>query len=113
MDVTEIDVAQARQLLESGEAVFVDVRDPHSFQSLRVRRAIQLDGSNIEAFVEAADKQAALVVYCYHGHSSLGATAYLLERGFTAACSLAGGFEAWRDAGAPMEQGLPGSPVAG
>ena len=113
MDIPEIDVTQARGLLESGEAVFIDVRDPHAFESLRVRRAIQLNDSNVGAFIAGADKQAALVVYCYHGHSSLGAAAYFLEHGFSRACSLTGGFEAWQLDGAPMEHGLPGQPVGG
>jgi thiosulfate sulfurtransferase len=36
------------------------------------------------------------VVYCYHGHTSLGAAAYLRENGFTDVVSLSGGFELWR-----------------
>ncbi len=37
-----------------------------------------------------------MVVYCYHGNSSLGATAFLLENGFKNVASMSGGFEAWR-----------------
>ena len=105
MDIPEIDIAQAQQLLASGAATFVDVRDPYSFHSLHVPGAIHLDDSNVQAFVESADKQATLVVYCYHGHSSLGATAYLLEQGFAGASSLAGGFTAWQEADAPSKHG--------
>ena len=107
MDIREIDVTQAQRLLESGNAVFVDVRDPHSFKALHVPGALHLDDSNVQAFVEAADKRATLVVYCYHGHSSLGATAYLQERGFSEVASLAGGFTAWQEDGAPQAYGVP------
>jgi thiosulfate sulfurtransferase len=36
------------------------------------------------------------VVYCYHGHTSLGGAAYLMDQGFTEVYSLIGGFERWR-----------------
>ena len=56
-----------------------------------------------QAFVARADKQVPIVVYCYHGHSSLGATAYLLDLGFAEVASLRGGFTAWQEADAPSE----------
>jgi thiosulfate sulfurtransferase len=47
-------------------------------------------------FLDKTDPEAALVVYCYHGNSSQGATDYLLEQGFKNVRSLNGGFESWR-----------------
>ena len=76
MDVSEIDIQQAQLLLEAGTATFVDVRDPDSFRAEHIPGAIHLDDSNVQQFVAGADKQAAVVVYCYHGNSSLGATAF-------------------------------------
>ena len=104
MDIPEIDITQALRLLESGAATFVDVRDPHSFKSRHVRGAIHLDDSSIQDFVACADKKVPIVVYCYHGHSSLGATAYLLDLGFAEVASLSGGFTAWQDADAPADR---------
>ena len=37
-----------------------------------------------------------MIVYCYHGNSSLGAVAYFFENGFKKIASMSGGFEAWR-----------------
>lgn len=37
-----------------------------------------------------------VIVYCYNGNSSLGATAYFIENGFKNVASMSGGFEAWR-----------------
>jgi thiosulfate sulfurtransferase len=50
----------------------------------------------VQEFVENIDKEAAVVVYCYHGNSSLGAAAYFIENGFKNVASMSGGFEAWR-----------------
>jgi thiosulfate sulfurtransferase len=36
------------------------------------------------------------VVYCYHGQTSQGAAAYLLDQGFREVYSVIGGFERWR-----------------
>ena len=84
--------------LQSGEALFVDVRDPASHQEARIPGALLLNQSNLEDFLAATDRQQALVVYCYHGHSSQGASDYLAEQGFSSVVSLDGGFEHWRQA---------------
>jgi thiosulfate sulfurtransferase len=55
-----------------------------------------LSDANIEKFVAQTDKAKPVVVYCYHGHTSLGGAAYLMDQGFTEVYSLIGGFERWR-----------------
>jgi len=84
--------------LENGEALFVDVRDPASHQEARIPGSVLLNQTNLEDFLAATDRQQPLVVYCYHGHSSQGASDYLMEQGFNAVVSLDGGFEYWRQA---------------
>ncbi len=115
MDVAEIDIQQAQLLLEAGTATFVDVRDPNSFQEEHIPGATHLDDSNVQQFVASADKQATVVVYCYHGNSSLGATAFLKDQGFTAVSSLSGGFAAWHEASGASARGAsdPLSPADG
>ena len=107
MNLPEIDVAQAKLLLEAGSATFVDVRDPHSFTAGHVPGAVHVDDANVQDFVRESDKEAKVVVYCYHGHNSLGATAFFLDQGFQDACSLSGGFTAWHAAGGASETGAP------
>jgi thiosulfate sulfurtransferase len=94
-DVEEIEVAQARELLAAGCA-FVDVRDTMSYESAHIPGALHLTDANVGAFTAASDKAKPIVIYCYHGHSSLGGAAYLMEQGFERVYSLAGGFESWR-----------------
>ena len=109
MDVPEIDMQQAQLLFAAGTATFVDVRDADSFRAEHIPGAIHLDDSNVQQFVASADKQAAVVVYCYHGNSSLGAAAFFQDQGFTVVSSLSGGFTAWHEAGGASEQGAPDS----
>jgi thiosulfate sulfurtransferase len=96
MNPPEIDPRDALALLEQGEALFVDIRDPASHASARIRDARPLSQANVEDFLASTDRSRTLVVYCYHGRSSLDATAFLQSEGFEGAISLSGGFEHWR-----------------
>jgi rhodanese-related sulfurtransferase len=49
-----------------------------------------------------ADLERPLILVCAHGFSSSLAAANLREIGFAHATDLAGGFEAWREAGLPV-----------
>jgi thiosulfate sulfurtransferase len=95
-DFKEISVGEARKKLELGQVVFVDVRDPGSFQAAHVPGALLLSDANVQEFVEKTDKAKPVVVYCYHGHTSQGAAAYLMDQGFKEVYSVMGGFEEWR-----------------
>lgn len=91
----QLDVNQALQLLEKG-ATLADIRDQTSYSTAHIRGALHLGNHNLQEFIDAADLDAPLLVYCYHGHSSQPAAQFLLERGFDEVYSLVGGFEAWQ-----------------
>lgn len=99
MDIPQTDVATARSLFDAGRTTFLDIRDEASFQAGHIPGATRLDDSRVSNFIASADKQTEVVVYCYHGNSSLGATSFFIEQGFTKISSMAGGFEAWQQAG--------------
>jgi thiosulfate sulfurtransferase len=96
MEIPQIQVHEAKQRLDNKESMFVDIRDPGSYQAAHIEGALHLHDGNVQEFVRNTDKGKPLVVYCYHGNSSLGAVAYLIENGFKHVCSMSGGFEAWR-----------------
>ena len=54
------------------------------------------DDGNVQEFLQNTAKDQDVIVYCYHGNSSMGATGYFIENGFTNVASMMGGFEAWR-----------------
>ena len=95
-EIPQIAVDEARRRLDAGGTLFMDVRDPASFKAAHVPGAVHVNDHNIEAFVQATPKDRPIVIYCYHGLSSLGGAAFLGEHGFVDVCSLSGGFEAWR-----------------
>ena len=102
-DVPELTITEALALLERDEATFVDVRDGGSYEWARIPGALAVTDANVEEFVAAAQPGRTVVVYCYHGHSSLGGAAFFLSRGLERVFSLHGGYTAWNHAGFPSE----------
>ena len=96
MDIPQIQIHEAKQKLDQQTCKFVDIRDPGSFRAAHIPGAVHLHDGNVQEFVQETEKDADIVVYCYHGNSSLGAVAYFMENGFKKVASMSGGFEAWR-----------------
>jgi thiosulfate sulfurtransferase len=96
VEIPQIQIHQAKTKLDERSSLFVDIRDPRSYRQGHIPGAIHLNDGNVEEFLQSTAKDQPVIVYCYHGNSSLGATAFLIENGFTNAASMSGGFEAWR-----------------
>ena len=96
MEIPQIAIHEAKKKLDEKSSLFVDIRDPGSYRQAHVPGAIHLSDGNVQEFLQNTAKDQAMVVYCYHGNSSLGATTFLIENGFTNVASMSGGFEAWR-----------------
>lgn len=94
--IPEIGLTDAALALEAGNVTFVDIRDGGSYAAGHVPGALHLTDRNAAEFLGSADKARRVIVYCYHGHSSMGATGFLLEQGFEDVVSMTGGFTAWR-----------------
>ena len=98
-EIPEIDVQEARKALDGGNHLFVDIRDPESYTSGHIPGALHVHDENVEEFVRSADKNKAVIVYCFHGINSMGGAAYFIAQGFKTVHSLQGGFENWRGSG--------------
>ncbi len=90
-----ISVNQTKQLIEAG-ATLADIRDPDSFAAGHIEGATQLSNDNLHEFIQQADLDKPLVVYCYHGHSSQPAVQFLAEQGFEEVYSMIGGYSEWQ-----------------
>ena len=96
MDIPQIQIHEAKKKFDLRQCLFVDIRDPGSYGAAHIPGALHLHDGNVQEFIQNTDKNADVVVYCYHGNSSLGAAAYFSENGFKNVASMSGGFEAWR-----------------
>jgi rhodanese-related sulfurtransferase len=114
---------EAHALAQNG-AVLVDLRshDERAHEgvipgSIHVPRSVlewRVDPDSGYANPRVAGHALQLALVCKEGYSSSLAAAELRELGFARAADLAGGFDAWRDAGlatipaVPPPDGLPG-----
>ncbi len=103
--VRECDVAEAQERVANG-AVLIDVREDREFENGHARGARHLGRGIIERDIveEIPDKQTEIVLYCGGGYRSALAADNLQKMGYTNVWSLAGGWKAWKDAGAPTNQ---------
>ena len=95
MTINEISVEDAYKHLDQGEACFIDVRDPASYESSHIQGALSLNDGNIEAYIKKADKSTIHIIYCYHGNSSIGGAGFFNKQGFEKVFSMTGGFTEW------------------
>jgi thiosulfate sulfurtransferase len=96
MGFSRISIAQAQEIIAQDEPIIVDVRDPGSFAAAHIKDAVHLDNTNVHEFLQRSARDRKVLVYCYHGNSSLSAGQFLAEQGFAEVMSIDGGFEAWR-----------------
>ena len=101
----ELAPAEAQEAISDEEVTLVDIRDPESFQAAHLVDAVHINDANIHEFLETANRQQPLIVYCYHGISSAGAASFFSEQGFEKVSHIEGGFEAWQQSGLPTCSG--------
>jgi thiosulfate sulfurtransferase len=92
----EVDVQQAKKLVDQGNITIVDIRDPDSFEQGHIAHALSVNDRNIEEFISSTDKRKPILCYCYMGFSSQGACQYFKGQGFEKVYSMKGGFTEWQ-----------------
>jgi len=103
----DVGTLEATQLVNSGNAVFLDVREPKEYEGGRLPHAVHIPLSQLAGRAQELAKLAGrpLVVYCDRGNRSRMAGGQLAKQGFADIYSLSGGFRAWKSAGLPVEKG--------
>ena len=93
--IKTLSVADARAKLDAGDAVFLDIRDPDSYEEDHILGAIHINDANVAEYISTTDKAKTYIIYCYHGITSQSGAAYFQAQGFTDVYSMDGGFCAW------------------
>ncbi len=117
--IREIDVHQLFALSKQQELVLIDVREPDEFAAGHVAHTVNYPRGVLEMRVHQHPKVAAICdteqalaaladqpVYllCRSGARSALAALSLQTMGFSQVYSITGGFQAWVDAGFPVQQ---------
>ena len=104
--INELSVADTRERLAKNPAAsLIDVREDNEWETAHAADALHLGKGIIERDIEAKvpDRSAELILYCGGGYRSALAAEALQRMGYTNVFSMAGGWKAWREAGAPSE----------
>jgi rhodanese-related sulfurtransferase len=97
----EVTAARAQELLAAGDAVVVDVREPYEWDAGRIEGARHIPLERLSSQAESLPKDQTIVFQCRLGARSLMAAQAFRRAGYDA-YSLAGGLQAWADAGLPL-----------
>jgi rhodanese-related sulfurtransferase len=110
--------AERRQAEDAG-AIIVDVREPNEYARVRIEGSALFPLSSFAQRFSELPRDRPILVLCQSGSRSLAATAHLLRNGWPEVINVAGGIDAWRQAGLPVRIGpvapgegeLPDGPV--
>jgi rhodanese-related sulfurtransferase len=104
---------QADALLQRSDVQVLDVRDAESYLRGHIDGAQNVSTRNLGDFI-GGNKDAPVLIYCYHGNSSQEYAKILVQFGFSNVSSLDGGYDAWRNrppAPSVAESGAAGDAV--
>jgi rhodanese-related sulfurtransferase len=111
--LSRVTAQQAAEELARGEALLVDTRtDVQQRRDGMIPGAISVDRTVLEwrldptspsRIPQAVSVETRVILLCAQGYSSSLAAASLQALGLQNATDVIGGFEAWRDAGLPIE----------
>ena len=105
--IREVSVPEAIGRMKNG-AKLIDVREDsewfeHAEDAVHIGRGV-IERDIVQTF---PDKSTELILYCGGGYRSALAADMLQKMGYTDVYSMAGGWKAWKDAGAPIDMEIP------
>ena len=105
--IREVTVDETRERMKASDAVrLIDVREDNEWQAAHAAGAEHLGKGIIERDIEVSvpDKATEVILYCGGGFRSALAADVLQQMGYTNVFSMAGGWKAWKESGAPTEE---------
>ena len=104
--IREVTVEETRARMDANDDLrLIDVREDNEWDAAHAAGASHLGKGIIERDIEATvpDKSTEVILYCGGGYRSALAADVLQKMGYTNVFSMAGGWKAWKDSGAPVE----------
>ena len=104
-NVCEVSVSDAKGMLDKGDCVFLDCREPKEYKMGHIPGAVNIPRGLMEWKVskKIPDKDAKIVVYCKVGGRGCLSACTLCRMGYKNVVNIAGGWQAWEKAGYPVE----------
>ncbi len=103
--IPQINAVDAKRLVESENALIVDVREADEWSAYRIPGAVHVALSGFMARAQELPRDRPLVMQCASGARSLQAAGALLKMGYENVSNLQGGIMGWHQAGYVIDQG--------
>ncbi len=103
----EVSVAEAKAMLDRGEAQLIDVREVWEWVTARIPRSALIPMGEIAGRADEIAKDRAVIVHCATGQRSAAVTDALREAGYDRVYNMAGGIVAWMNEQYPVDAGKP------
>lgn len=102
--IREVSVAEAQARMKEG-AKLIDVREDNEWDAEHASGSTHMSRGIIERDIVQTfpEKDTELILYCGGGYRSALAADMLQKMGYTNVHSMAGGWKAWKESGAPTE----------
>ena len=103
--ITNVPASVAKELLNEGGHIFLDVRTAREYKMGHIPGAIHIDRGLLEFTInnQVPDKNARIVAYCKVGGRGSLAAYTLVRMGYKNITNIEGGWVAWEKAGYPVE----------
>ena len=104
-NVCEVTVAEAKEILDKGDHLFLDCREPREYKMGHIPGAMNLPRGLLEFKIvkKVPNKQEQMVVYCKSGGRACLSACTLCRMGYKNVKNMAGGWAAWGKAGYPID----------
>lgn len=104
--VTHVDAQAAKKLVMEGKVTVVDVRSPDEYKEEHIAGAKNVDffAEDFSKELEKLDKAKPYLIHCASGKRSTSSLKTFEKLGFKNLFHLDGGFNAWKEAGNPVEK---------
>ncbi|MEE9268496.1 MAG: rhodanese-like domain-containing protein, partial [Thermoplasmata archaeon] len=91
----QIDVTEAAAMIEKGDAMLLDVREPMEWKIVHIDGAKLMPVGEVPYKVGELSTADNIVVHCHTGARSARITQFLRDLGFQRVWNMAGGIDAW------------------
>jgi rhodanese-related sulfurtransferase len=104
-NICEITVAEAKEILDKGDHLFIDCREPKEYKMGHIPGAMNIPRGLLEFKIEkmVPDKNGHIVIYCKSGGRGCLAACTLCRMGYKNVKNMDGGWKAWEKAGYPID----------
>ncbi len=102
-----VSVAEAKAMLDRGQAQLIDVREVWEWVTARIPGAALIPMGEIPQRMREIAKDRTVIIHCATGQRSATVTDTLRRAGYERVFNLAGGIVAWMNEQLPVEAGAP------